>query len=120
MDFFLCYIFYITRFPDGQCREKERGVGGGENWSSFTSESREGTEEEAQCHESFTGRSTLLADQSPSDWKKRRRREGERRSESTEELSLCGQWVLLLLQTVHLLALLPLSLPGLIGRSVGM
>lgn len=34
----------------------------------------------------------VVVDQSPSDWRKRRRREGEQRSESTE-VSLCGQRV---------------------------
>lgn len=87
--FFSCYVFYITRFPDGQYREKERGE---ENWSSFTSETREGTEEEAQCHESFTGRSTLWQI-NPTQTGGRGGDRRESRGASQEEVSLRGQRV---------------------------
>lgn len=117
MDFFSCCVLYITRFPDGQCREEQRGE---ENWSSFTLETREGTEEEAQRHELFTGRRTL--------WQIVPPQNGGRGGDRRETRGASQQsWFLFVASgfvasstVLHLLALLPLSLPGLSGRSVGM
>lgn len=111
MDFFSCYAFYITRFPDGQCREKERGE---ENWSSFTLETREGTEEEARCNELFTGRRM---------WQINPPQIGERGGDGRETREVSQQsWLLFVASgfvasstVLHLLTLLSLSLPYLSG-----
>lgn len=115
MDFFFHVMYFISQDSLMASAERKRGE---ENWSSFTLETREGTEEEAQCHESFTGRSTLWQINPPQTGGRGGDRRESRGASPQRGLSVVSRFVAS--STVHLLALLPLSLPGLIGRSVGM
>lgn len=123
--FFFDVIYFISQDSLMASAERKRGWGGGgrreENWSSFTSESREGTEEEAQCHESFTGRSTLLADQSPLRLEEEEETGG--RAEERVNRGAVSLWSvgLLLLQTVpspRPSSLVPPGFDRSIGRNV--
>lgn len=124
----ICILYcYFTRFPDGQCREKQKG-GGQRGLSNYTYSTSGGGEKRAQCLDLSIGRSTLC--QINPGQIGRKRREGGRESRGAEggparppRLSLCysvgwssvGQLVCLLaglLSVRDLLVLLPSSLPG--------
>lgn len=63
----------------------------------------------------------VVADQPSSDWRKRRRWEGDQRSESTKLVSLCGQWVCCFFNcssSPHPPSLVPPRFERSIGRNV--
>ena len=131
----ICIFYcYITRFPDGQCRKKQRGKGGREGGvlSNLTYSRNQWWEKRrgAQCLDLSIGRSTLCQINPSQIGRKRQeggRAEGWERAQRSAR-SLCysvesssrGQLVCLLaglLSVCNLLVLLPSSLPGWSDRS---